>query len=145
MENTSAWDSASCPAGNAMKVSSPSSLSVSESRGTSVQRALLPSPFRSPPQSSLHPSTILGILRVMASVGRAVCRSVSGELSVGNSGLEGGTRPRSIEGGEGRSSSMIATRLERGRELPSPERVGPGCSQYSRVRMLVTPLGNGAL
>eukprot|EP00959_Pyramimonas_sp_CCMP1952_P215101 4500985-Pyramimonas_sp.AAC.1 len=85
---------------------------------------------------------------LLASVGSAVCRSISSKLSVGNSGIEGGRgsmRPRSIEGKGRRSSSMITTRLERERELPSPRRVGSGCSQYSRVRTLVTPLGNGAL
>eukprot|EP00959_Pyramimonas_sp_CCMP1952_P424469 8890523-Pyramimonas_sp.AAC.1 len=48
----------------------------------------------------------------MASVGTAVCCFVSGKLSVGNSGREGSTLPRSIEGGGRRSSAMIATRLE---------------------------------
>eukprot|EP00959_Pyramimonas_sp_CCMP1952_P407075 8531580-Pyramimonas_sp.AAC.1 len=68
----------------------------------------------------------------LASVGSDVCCSVSGELSVGNSGIEGGTRPRSIEGGGARSSLMIAARLERGRARPSPRRVGSYCSQYCR-------------
>eukprot|EP00959_Pyramimonas_sp_CCMP1952_P290257 6071069-Pyramimonas_sp.AAC.1 len=81
----------------------------------------------------------------LAYVGSAVCCSVSGKLSVGNAGIEGSTLPRSIEGGGRRSSPMIATRLERGRELPSPRRVSSGCSQHSRARMFVTPSGNGAL
>eukprot|EP00959_Pyramimonas_sp_CCMP1952_P159954 3345492-Pyramimonas_sp.AAC.1 len=88
MENTFAYDSAGCPAGSVMKVSSSSSLSVSGSRGTSSS------------QSSLPSSITLGILR--------------GKVSVGQSGIEGSTRLRSIEGAERRSSSMIATGLERG-------------------------------
>eukprot|EP00959_Pyramimonas_sp_CCMP1952_P056273 1175312-Pyramimonas_sp.AAC.1 len=63
MENTFAYDSAGCPASRVMKVSSPSPLSASKSRGTSVQYALHPSPFRSSPQSSLPSSTLLGTLR----------------------------------------------------------------------------------
>eukprot|EP00959_Pyramimonas_sp_CCMP1952_P109106 2281908-Pyramimonas_sp.AAC.1 len=65
----------------------------------------------------------------MAYVGNAVCCSVPGKRCVGNSGMESSKLPRSIEGGGRRSSSMIATRPERGRELPSPRRVGSGCSQ----------------
>eukprot|EP00959_Pyramimonas_sp_CCMP1952_P397436 8327745-Pyramimonas_sp.AAC.1 len=82
---------------------------------------------------------------ILASVGSAVCRSLSSELSVGNSEIEGSTRPRSIKRGGRRSSPMITAHLERGRELPCPKRAGSGCPQYSRVRMLATPFGNGAL
>eukprot|EP00959_Pyramimonas_sp_CCMP1952_P200763 4199282-Pyramimonas_sp.AAC.1 len=61
MENTSACAPAGNPAGRAMKVSSSSSLL--ESRGTSVQYAPHPKPFRSSPHLSLPSSTALGILR----------------------------------------------------------------------------------
>eukprot|EP00959_Pyramimonas_sp_CCMP1952_P277115 5792989-Pyramimonas_sp.AAC.1 len=67
------------------------------------------------------------------------------EHSVGNSGIEGNTRPRSIEGEGGRSSPTSATRRGRGRGPPCPMRAGSGGSQYNRVRMFVKPLGNGAL
>eukprot|EP00959_Pyramimonas_sp_CCMP1952_P359153 7519887-Pyramimonas_sp.AAC.1 len=63
MENTSAHDSAGNPAGDAMEVSSSSSISASESKGTSMQCKLHPRPQRKSPQSSLPSLTTLGILR----------------------------------------------------------------------------------
>eukprot|EP00959_Pyramimonas_sp_CCMP1952_P443410 9283163-Pyramimonas_sp.AAC.1 len=59
--------------------------------------------------------------------------------------MEGGTRPRSIEGGGGRSPSTNATRLGRGRWSSRPMRTGSGGSKYNRIRMFITPFGNSAL
>eukprot|EP00959_Pyramimonas_sp_CCMP1952_P386603 8102264-Pyramimonas_sp.AAC.1 len=112
MENASAQDSAGCPAGRVMKV-----LSVVTTR-VGVQRYV--GAVRTTPESFQVFSTV-----VVAFFGFLGCLAC--------------TLPRSIEGGGRRSSPMIAARLERGRDLPSPNRVGSGCSQYSEIRMLVTP------